>query len=158
MAYEQLKRSVPEETVTVPAKLRLNYEYYSLRNRLLQGTRFFPFVSLDFDYNTLQGAVNINRCIRQGLLQPSEENPRILTKEEKEAVLTLGNSQNLSIPMRYCVLRALIKKKKRYIKQATEEDLQKIDEFGVTVIHSYKLLKAVANDLKAYILKNKKFK
>lgn len=156
MTYEQLKRSILKETITVPANLRMNYEYYTLRNKLLQGSCFFPFVSLDFEYNTLQGAVDINKCIRQGLLQPSEANPRLLTKEEKEAVLTLNNSPNLSIPMRYYVLRTLMKKKKRLIKQANEEELLKIDEFGVTLKNSYKLLKAISIDLKEYILQNKK--
>lgn len=155
MIHEQLKRSVPAESVTVPANLRMNYEYLNLKNKMLQGNPFFQFISLDFDSDTLEGAVDINRCIRQGLLQFSELKPRLLTEDEKKSLLTLENSQNLSIPMRYCVLRAIMKKKKRLIKQATDEELSKIDEFGVRLKDSYKLLKAVVKDMKDFILRNK---
>lgn len=154
MSRENLKRVVTKEDVEIPSSLKLNYYYHYLRNKLLCGTQLFPVIVLDYDKDTLEGAADVNRCMRQGIIEPSDENPRILSREEKDKILTLENSENLSIPMRYCVIRKLMKQKKRFIKQAEEEELQHMCEFGLTVIELYKLLKVLAKDLRKYIYLN----
>lgn len=156
MAREPLKRPTQEENFEIPPELKLNYKYHDLRRQLLKGTQFFPFITLKYDKKTLQGAVNVNRCVRQGLIEASEEIPRILTQDEKNSLLTLENSENLSIPMRYCVVRKMMKEIKRFIKQNGEGCLEEMTDFELTAKDSYKLLKAVANDLRMYILINKR--
>lgn len=156
MAREPLKRITQEDNFEIPPQLKLNYKYHELRRQLLNGTQFFPFIALKYDKKTLQGAVDVNRCIRQGLIKASKQIPRILTEEEKDSLLTFDNSENLSIPMRYCVVRKMMKTIKRFIKQNGEGSLEEMTDFELSVKDSYKLLKVVANDLKKYILKNKR--
>lgn len=155
IAREPLKRIKQEETFEIPPELKLNYKYHDLRRRLLNGTQFFPFITLEYDKKTLRGAVDVNRCIRQSLIDTSTEIPRVLTQDEKKSLLTFENSENLSIPMRYCVVRKMMKTLKRFIKQNGEGCSEEMTDFELSVKDTYKLLKAVANDLKAYILQNK---
>lgn len=156
MIHERLKRqNIQEDKVHVPRELKLNFEYYKLKNKLVRNTPVFQSIKLAYDKYTLEGAVDVARSARQGLISEEGGIPRVLTSEEKEKLLTLDNYENLSVPMRYCVLRRLMKIRKRRIKSSSVWNLQKIDkEYGVTEVEVYKLFKAVCCDLKNFIETN----
>lgn len=156
LAKEPLKRISTEEQCEIPDNIKADYVYHSFKNKLFQESLYFdPFVIL-YNQNTLEGAVDINRCIRQGLINPTDSTPDI-PLEAKSAVLSIQNFENLSLPMRYCVLRSHMKKQKRFIQSATEKQVGEITEFGVNVRDAYKIMKVIAGDLKKQILLKQKF-
>lgn len=150
LAREPLKRLTVEEICKIPPSLKRSYVYNSFKNRLLkENPHFDPFI-INYNKNTLENAVDINRCIRQGLIKLPENISRINT-ETKAVLLNVQNLENLSLPMRYCVLRSHMKKQKRYIQNATEKELQHVTEMGVNVRDSYKIMKVLAADIKKQI-------
>lgn len=151
LAREPLKLLPQEESCEIPNNLKVSYVYNSFKSKLLrENSHFDPFI-VNYNSHTLEGAVDINRCIRQGLIKPSGNNVTI-DRDTKNALLTLQNFENLSLPMRYCVLRSHMKKQKRYIHSATEKELQQVTELGVNVRDSYKIIKMLAADVKERIL------
>lgn len=148
LAQERLKRVMPEEIFHIPDHLRTNYAYHSFKNKLMQENRLFEIVLFIYDRNTLEDVVDINRCIRQGLIKDTSH----LTEEEKQLLLNIRNYENLSLLMRYCTIRSLMKKQKRFIRIATEKQLQETTELGVDVRNSYKVMKVIAEDMKKLML------
>lgn len=156
LAKEPLKRITAKEQCEIPESIKADYVYHSFKNKLMQESLYFdPFVIL-YNQKTLEGAVDINRCIRQGLISPTNNIPDI-PLETKMAVLSVENFENLSLPMRYCVLRSHMKKQKRLIQSATEKQIQEITEFGMNVRDAYKIMKVIAGDLKKQILLKQEF-
>lgn len=152
LAREPLRRVTQDEQCEIPDNLRNDYVYHSFKNKLLQENLFFdPFV-INYNPTTLEGAADINRCIRQGLINISDCESSELQPTTKSAILNIQNFENLSLPMRYCVIRSHLKKQKRFIQSATEKQLQEITELGVNVRDSYKIMKVIADDMKQQIL------
>lgn len=150
LARQPLKRKVCEETLEIPTHLKRNYIYNKFKNKMLQNNAYFDPLVVTYNKSTLEGAVDINNCIRQGLIDLNDDQLDI-NSQTKNSLLTLQNIENLSLPMRYCVVRSQMKKLKRQVKNATETEIQQITELGVNMMDSYKILKMLACDIKKHI-------
>lgn len=98
----------------------------------------------EFDENALSEHVDINKCILYGILKPSSTFPRILTSEERKAVFTIENFDNLSLTGRFYVINEIVNKLEQQLEHLSEDKLQQKDEFGRTPIETldiYKRLK-----------------
>lgn len=151
LAREPLKRQIAAEPCEIPNSLKASYVYNSFKNKLLQENFYFDSLVVNYNQSTLEGAVDINRCLRKGLIKLTGDHHLDINTDTKTALLSLQNFENLSLPMRYCVLRSQMKKQKRYIKSATEKEIQQVTELGVNVRDSYKILKVLAGDIKKRI-------
>lgn len=149
LAREPLKRVTSDVEFHIPDNLRVDYAYHMFRNKLLQENTFFDPIIFGYNKKTLEGAADINRCIRRGVLPNSDFN---VNHETKSVVLNIQNFENLSLPMRYCALRREMKKHKRFITSATEKQLQEMTDLGVNMRDAYKIMKVIAEDLKKQIL------
>ncbi|KAK9884730.1 hypothetical protein WA026_007575 [Henosepilachna vigintioctopunctata] len=131
--YEKLKRlarrpnrrKVESELVAVcDPKYQKAYEYNSIKSQIVKPSDYFPVISQTYNKATLEGAVDIDRSILYGIIKPSTEYYRILTEEEKAALLSMQNIPNLSMPARYWVLKSQLEYLENLKLTCSDEDLK----------------------------------
>ncbi|CAH0552586.1 unnamed protein product [Brassicogethes aeneus] len=152
LARRPVKRFILPELVTkCEQKYKESYELHNIKCQIQQPANAFFENPLPINEDTLYNAVDIERCILYGIILPSENNPRILTNREKNALLTLDNFDNLSLPARYYVLQLQLQNLEEYAKNAPKEKLNKCDKFGRTPLETLKVYKELVSCLKMLV-------
>lgn len=80
-------------------------------------------------------------------MKPSVVYPRILSADEKKAVLTLDNLDNLSLSARYYVISNVVKKLKKQLENVPKDKLHKKDEYGRTLLETIEIYKELCDSL-----------
>lgn len=102
---------------------------------------------IEINENNLAKCIDVNRCILYGILKPSIKSPRILTPKEKIAVLTLDNFDNLSISTRHYVICNVVEKLNKQLENMSNEKLQKVDEYGRTLLETLEIYQKLCHSL-----------
>ncbi|RZC39125.1 TFIIIC sub6 domain containing protein [Asbolus verrucosus] len=140
--YEKLKRLVrrpvkrmksPELIAECDSEYKDAYEYHNLERQVCQSSDAFRSVSSPIIEKSFVGGVDIDRCVLHGLIPPSVDLNRVLTKEEQNKVFTIDNLENLSIPARYLVLKECVSRTEELIESTSTEELKETDENGRTI-------------------------
>ncbi|XP_018573635.1 uncharacterized protein LOC108912740 [Anoplophora glabripennis] len=140
LARRPVKRAVsPELVAECDEKYKEVFEYHNIERQILQPRDGFRLEVVHVDEDTLSNCIDIDRCILHGLIPESSDLPRVLTKLEKEKLLTLENFDNLSLAGRYYVLQNIVSDLQKYVKNATPKELQDRDEYGRTVLQTLKI-------------------
>lgn len=111
----------------------------------------FKLEGLHIDEDTLSNCIDIDRCVLYGIIPPSSDFPRVLTKEEKKKLLTMENFDNLSVAGRYYVLQSLVNDLEEYVRSVSPQKLQEKDEYGRTVIRTLEIYKKLAESVRNHL-------
>ncbi|KAJ8919038.1 hypothetical protein NQ315_016944 [Exocentrus adspersus] len=133
LARRPVRRATsPEIVAECDRKYEDAYEYHNIEKQVLKPRDGFTSEVLQVDEGTLSDCVDIERCVLYGLIPSSLDFPRILSKDEKETLLTLENFDNLSLAGRYYVLQNIVGDLEKYIKSCTKQKLRQKDDYGRT--------------------------
>ncbi|KAF2893897.1 hypothetical protein ILUMI_12274 [Ignelater luminosus] len=109
-------------------------------------------INLDINKDKVEDFVDIKDSIKAGIIAPSNANPRVFTKEEKQELLSFKNFINVSPLMKLIMLEDYVRLEKAAIEQMTPEQLNEMSEDDCTVQEKFKLLENFKDELKGYIL------
>lgn len=141
--YEKLKRLArrpvhriqeAEEVEECDLQYKNAFEYHNLERQICQSSDYFRTVSGAVIDQSFTGGIDLDRCILHGLIRGDDNANRILTKEEQSKVFSLTNLENLSIPMRYLLLKQCISNIENLIETTSFEQLHERDKDGKTII------------------------
>lgn len=143
---ETIEDNQYEKPITNDAKR----DFIIWKNLILQHTEEQP-INLDVNKDSLADFVDIENSIKLGIIAPSKENPRIFTREEKQALLGFKNFINVSPLMKLIMLQDYTQSEEASISQMSEEQLMEMGEDGCTATERVQLIKHFANELKVLI-------
>lgn len=86
-----------------------------------------------------------------GLLPPINNQPKLLTDAEKNALLTIENMENLDLPARLLVLTAQMKEIETQIELNTAEQNNEKDEFDRSPLETLSIYQRLINALQKRI-------
>lgn len=153
LAFRPVKMPAKQEKLQeCDPKYRGAYEYHNLERQILQPCDYFRTEPVDdINEETLSNCVDIDRCILYGLIDKSVVNRKILTKEEKQTLLSLDNFDNLSLAGRYYVLKNHVDDLEDYLKNRTEDELSSRDAYGRTPVETLEVYRRLSEAVKKRI-------
>ncbi|KAJ8968836.1 hypothetical protein NQ317_005304 [Molorchus minor] len=147
LARRPVKRAAsPELVEKCDTQYEEAYEYHNIERQILQPSDAFRIEKVtEINESILNDCVDIDRCVLYGIIPPSTLFPRILSKKEKEKLLTLENFENLSLAARYFVLQNHVQDLENYVKTAPKDLLTEQDEFHRTPLQTLEIYKKLSH-------------
>ncbi|KAL3277346.1 hypothetical protein HHI36_012697 [Cryptolaemus montrouzieri] len=151
LAKRPTRRKIePEHVLQCDAKYQKSYEYNCIKSQIIKPSDYFPIISKEYNADNLVGAVDIDRSVLRGIIQPSPDYNRILSEDEKSELLSIQNLDNLSMLARYWVLKSQLEYLEYSVLSLSEEELLKKDIYNRTIgetVGIYKRLVRVLNGI-----------
>ncbi|XP_044756284.1 uncharacterized protein LOC123314901 [Coccinella septempunctata] len=122
-------------------KYKEAYAYNSLKCSIMKPSDYFRTISEKFNEKTLVGAVDVDRSVLQGVIDNSPNFHRVLSEEEKSALMSIKNFENLSMPARYIVIKSHLEHLESTIPTLLKDELFEKDSHGRTIRETIKIYK-----------------
>lgn len=103
-------------------------------------------IETNINLNQIDKHVNLENSIKEGILKRSNLKAP-LSEEEKNALISIENIHNLSLPLQLAVLVTQLKVEKENLSSLKEEELREQDKYGRTAKDRYRILKSFAKDI-----------
>ncbi|KAG5894082.1 hypothetical protein JTB14_003939 [Gonioctena quinquepunctata] len=143
----------PEIMEECDQKYKKSHEFDSLKRQIMKKNDYFREEPLLEEIESISSSkyVDIDRCVLYGILKKSSEYPRELTEEEKVAVLTLSNFDNLSLVARLYVLKNQVDNLERDLENKSKSELLIEDEFGRNPLETLEIYRRLRDALKKHL-------
>lgn len=145
------RKKEPEVVAECEEKYKEAYAYNSLKSMVMKPSDSFRTITEKFNEKTLEGAADIDRSVMQGVLSYSPKYYRVLSEDEKSAVLSIKNFDNLSLAARYIVIKSHLDHLESKIPTLCREEFFEKDSNGRTIRENIKIYKRLLRVLSGLV-------
>lgn len=153
LARKPVKHKVIDEIVECDPIYCSSYEFKNIECKVLEPPHFSYFNNHK-NFDNISDCIDINRCVRLGIVESSNNFPRVLSDNERKRVLTIENFEYLNLTARYLVILHLREELEKQINSNSIEENSKKDEFSHSPIETLNIFHKLLSSLKKRIQKD----